>query len=364
MPICLIFLLLTGAALQAADKLDIYFIDVEAGNSTLIVAPSGQSMLIDGGVPGMVPRDMAAIQAAGLRQIDYELVTHFHMDHFGAVPGLSKEIPIVNWVDHGPAVEAHKSDEWKNAHRLRFSDDTYDSYLKQQEKGKRIVVEPGDHIPIQDLNVLVVTAGGKHIAKPAPGGGTANPWCSSTQLRAEAENEDAQSVGTLIAFGKFRFLFLGDLTWNNGVRLVCPKNLVGPVDVFLTTHHAMQVDKENGGEIISGYSACSQAEVWGLAPRVAILNYGPTWHMSKIFNWFGGPKGWDIVRKSPGLEDAWQMHYQPQGGAEHNVEDKYIANVATEKCPANWLKLTASKDGTFSITNTRTGFVKQYQARK
>ena len=96
----------------------------------------------------------------------------------------------------------------------------------------------------------------------------------------------------------------------------------------------------------------------------AILNYGPTWNVSKIFNWFGGPKGWDTVRKSPGLEDAWQMHYQPQGGVEHNVDDKHIANVATEECPANWLKLTASKDGTFSITNTRTGFVKQYQARK
>jgi len=71
------------------------------------------------------------------------------------------------------------------------------------------------------------------------------------------------------------------------------------------------------------------------------------------------------VRQSPGLEDAWQMHYQPKGGTEHNVSDQnFIANLATENCPANWLKLTASKDGSFSIANTRTGFVKQYQARK
>jgi hypothetical protein len=142
----------------------------------------------------------------------------------------------------------------------------------------------------------VLTANGKHIAKPAPGGEAASRWCDSTPLRAEAENEDAQSVGTLISFGKFRFLFLSDLTWNNGIRLVCPKNLVGPVDVFLTTHHAMQVDKENGGEAISSYS--------------------------------------------------------------------YIANLATQNCPANWLNLTDLKDGSFSIANTRTGFVKQYQTRK
>jgi competence protein ComEC len=360
-----VLLLLSALCLTAADKLDIYFIDVEAGNATLIVSPSGESMLIDGGTPNMVKRDLAAIQAAGLKQIDYLLVTHFHQDHFGAVPGLAKEAPVIHFVDHGPAVEAHKDEAWKNSRVLRFNDDLYDSYLKVREGGKHIVAAPGDHIPVKGLNVLVLTANGKHIGKPAPGGGAASRWCDSTPLRAEADNEDAQSVGTLISFGKFRFLFLGDLTWNNGIRLVCPKNLVGPVDLFLTTHHAMQVDKENGGEVISSYSACSQAEVWDLAPRVAILNYGPGWHQSPFFHWFGGPKGWDTVRQSPGLEDAWQMHYQPQGGTEHNVSDpQFIANLATEKCPANWLRLTASKDGAFSITNTRTGFVKQYQARK
>jgi hypothetical protein len=286
------------------------------------------------------------------------------MDHFGAVPDLAKQIPVANFVDHGPAVEAYKDDAWKNAHVLRFSDETYDAYLQVVKTGKHMAVAPGDHIPVKGLDVLVLTASGKQIAQPAPGGGAANRWCDSTPMRAESENEDSQSVGTLVSYGKFRFIFLGDLTWNNGRRLVCPRNMVGPVDVFLTTHHAMQVDKENGGEVISGYSACSQAEVWGLAPRVAILNYGPTWHISKIFNWFGGPKGWDTVRHSPGLETAWQMHYQPQGGTEHNVPNEFIANLALENCPANWLKLSASKDGSFSITNSRTGVTKQYQPRK
>lgn len=357
-------LFLSCLTLSAADKLDIYFIDVEAGNATLIVAPSGQSMLIDGGTPNMVKRDAAAIRAAGLSRLDYLLVTHFHMDHFGADAALAKLVPISTWVDHGPAVEAHKDEAWKNAHVLRFSDEAYDAHLEAQKGGKRLTVEAGDHIPIEGADVLVVAANGKHIATPAPGAGAANRWCDSTPLRQEAENEDAQSVGTLVSFGKFRFLFLGDLTWNNGIRLVCPTNLVGPVDVFLTTHHAMQVDPENGGDVISSYSACSQAEVWGLAPRVAILNYGPTWHRSDYFHWFGGPKGWDTVRKSPGLQDAWQMHYQPAGGAEHNVADQFIANKATANCPANWLKLTASKDGSFTITNSRTGFAKRYSPRK
>ncbi len=277
---------------------------------------------------------------------------------------LAREIPIRNFVDHGPAVEYHKDDAWKAAHVLRFLDSGYEGYLKAVESGKHITVAAGDRIPVPGLDVLVLTANGRHIATPAPGGGATNRWCDSTPLRHESENEDAQSVGTLITFGKFRFVFLGDLTWNNGVRLVCPVNLVGPVDLFITTHHAMSVDKENGGEVISGYSACSQAEVWGLAPRVAVLNYGPNWHAVPAFHWFGGPKGWDTVRHSPGLEAPWQMHYQPKGGPDYNVPEQFIANLAIGNCPANWLKLTASQDGAFNMTNTRTGFVQTYQPRK
>jgi beta-lactamase superfamily II metal-dependent hydrolase len=352
-------------ALFAAEKtLDIYFIDVEAGNATLIVSPSGQSMLIDGGTPNQAGRSIAVIKQAGLKQIDYEMVTHFHMDHFGAVAAISKQVPIANWVDHGAAVEAYKSEEWKQQHVLRFSDEAYDSYLKARESGKHIVVAAGDKIPIRGIETTVVAAGGQRIAKPMPGGGAANPWCESTPLRKDAENEDSQSVGTLIAYGKFRFLQLGDLTWNNARAVACPVNLVGPVDVFTTTHHAMSVDKENGGEVISGYSACSKAEVWGLAPRVAILNAGSRWHRSDYFHWFGGPAGWETVHNSPGLEDFWQMHYQPEGGTKYNVAEQYIANLTAENCPGHWLKLAASSDGSFRITNSRTGVTKQYQARR
>jgi len=296
----LLFVLLCALPLSAAKTLDIYFIDVEAGSATLIVSPGGQSMLIDTGTPPMARRDLAAIQDAGLKSLDYLLITHFHADHFGAVPAVAKEVRVGTFVDHGDCVEAHRSEEWKKAHVLRFSDEMYDSYLKAREGSKHLVVAAGQDVPFQGAKVTVVTSAGKQIAKPMHGAGAANQWCSTSPLRAEVENEDSQSVGTVIAYGKFRFLFLGDLTWNNDIRLVCPVNKIGPLDVFETTHHAMNVEKEHGGEVISAYSACSQAEVWGLAPRVAILNYGPTFHRSDYFGWFGGPEGWDRVRQSPG----------------------------------------------------------------
>lgn len=135
-------LLFAALSLPAAQTLDIYFIDVEAGSATLIVSPSGQSMLIDGGTPNMVARNMAAIKDAGLKQLDYELVTHFHADHYGAVPALAKQIPIRTFVDHGPAVEYHQSEEWKKAHVLRFMDELYDRYLKALEGPKHLVAVP------------------------------------------------------------------------------------------------------------------------------------------------------------------------------------------------------------------------------
>src|SRR5271170_15858 len=85
------------ATVSAASKdLQIYFIDVEGGASTLIVTPSGESLLADTGFGGNDDRDpkriLRAAQAAGLTKIDYLLITHFDGDHVGGAPALSKMI--------------------------------------------------------------------------------------------------------------------------------------------------------------------------------------------------------------------------------------------------------------------------------
>src|SRR5215471_8058730 len=103
------------AARAGTSALDIYFIDVEGGQATLIVTPSHESLLVDAGFPGAetftskagdpqkardAVRIAAAARAAGLKRIDYLLITHFHSDHDGGVPELAQLISIVTFIDH------------------------------------------------------------------------------------------------------------------------------------------------------------------------------------------------------------------------------------------------------------------------
>ena len=151
---------------QQKKALEVYFIDVEGGQSTLFVSPSGQSLLVDTGWAG--PRDAGRIagvaKLAGVSQIDYLELTHYHGDHAGGVVDLAGLIPIKNFVDHGPGAE-----ETLNVPQ------NYAAYLTVRGKGRHIQVKPGDKIPIAGIGVQVVSAAAETISKPLPRAGAANP---------------------------------------------------------------------------------------------------------------------------------------------------------------------------------------------
>lgn len=333
MRILFVFATLAAASLlHAAKTLDIYFIDVEGGQATLIASPSGQSVLIDAGWPGYNGRDagriVAAAKKAGVKKIDYYVVTHFHRDHVGGAAQLAERMPILNVVDHGQSVETTS-----DAVAL------FSAYQKVAEKSKRITVKPGDKIPLKDVTVEVLAANGEGLSQARPGAGQANPACAGVKRKEDDPTENARSVGLLFTYGDFRFIDLGDLTWNKELELVCPANKIGKVDVYLTTHH---------GTDSSGPPAILQA----LAPKVAIMNNGARKG--------GSPEAWEAVKNSPGLEDIWQLHFAVAGGKEHNVPDAFIANV-DEKCEGQFIKVSAMKTGEFTVVNHRNGHSKTYK---
>jgi beta-lactamase superfamily II metal-dependent hydrolase len=337
---------LAAAAVSAAKPLDIYFIDVEGGQSTLIVTPSGQSLLVDTGWPGFNGRDAdriaAAARKAGVKTIDYLVITHYHEDHVGGLEQLAARLKFRTVITHGPNSETNRTG---TAMSQIYRDGVAAGGARE------IVARPGDLIPIKGLDVKVVAAARQLIGKPLPGAGRANPACAGAVQKRADGSENSMSVGMLMTFGKFRFLDIGDVTQDKEFELACPVNRIGEVDLYLTTHH---------GSILSGAEVLVQA----LKPRVAIMNNGAR-------------KGGDapviqIVRRSPGLEDLWMLHYAVAAGAagnDVNVPENLIANVAESTDPAVndagfGIHVSAEEDGSFTVTNDRNTLTKKYGRRK
>lgn len=321
----------SAAALSAAPPLQIYAIDVEGGQATLLVTPTGDSLLIDAGWPGHNGRDadriLAAAKAAHVKKIDWLLVTHFHMDHVGGVYQLAQKIPIVHFVDHGSSVEKDKDGQ------ILFNE-----YASVRAKGDHIRVEAGRSIPVKGIDVQVLSAGGNVIDSPLPDAGAPNPSCSSDDLPPVTNDENGQSIGVLITYEDFRMLDMGDLTRDREYQLVCPNNKIGTVDFLLVSHH--------GSDLSS-----SAAFVHAISPRVALVDNGP--HKG------GTAEVWQTLHDTRGLLDIWQLHYAIDADKQHNSPDTFIANVDAN-CEAKWIKVTAERNGTFTVFNARNKFEKTY----
>ncbi len=330
----LCFLLLPAA--RAAQALDVYVLDVEGGKSVLLVSPAGESLLFDAGWPGYNGRDvdriLQATKAAGLKQIDYLVISHYDIDHLGDVPLLASKIPIRHFVDHGPLQTT----------RADFAP-RYNPYAALRDKGDYMAVKPGDRIPIKGLDVMVITSATKVLDKALPGVGAPNPLCDSTPEKPErtTDLEDNMSVGLLFTLGKFRMLDMADLECFYDRKLMCPNNPIGTVDVYQVSIHGQ--DK-----------GVSPALAQAIHARVAIMANGPRKG--------GDPATWPTLRNAPGMEDIWQLHYAENGTAATNPPADFIANPGAA-CEAKWIKLSAQADGSFTVTNSRNGFTKTYKPR-
>jgi beta-lactamase superfamily II metal-dependent hydrolase len=324
--------LATPVAAQSAKSLRIYSVDVEGGQSTLVVAPSGESLLVDTGWPGFDGRDAMRIQAAmkdaGVARIDHLLTTHYHRDHVGGLPQLVARVPVGEFIDHGPNRE--DSDVTRT---------DYAAYLKAIEGHARRTVHPGDSIGIPGLSIVVVTADGGHIASIPGIAPSPNPACAAEKSWPEDPTENARSTGILLTFGNFRFLDLGDLTGAKELALVCPHSPLPPVDLYLVSHHGLNQSN-------------SAALLRAIRPRVALMNNGARKG--------GSPEAWQTVHDSPGLEDLYQVHTAEASDAAHNTAQSLIANPAGIPDAGAYFKVIASATGGFSITNSRTGQTKTY----
>jgi len=319
--------------------LDIYFVDVEGGAATLIVTHAGESILIDNGNPG--PRDaeriFQAAKAADLAQIDHFIATHWHLDHYGGTEELSKRIPIKNFYDHG--IPEKSIDDPNNFPRLIAA-------YKAASNGKSRSLKAGDRIPLLNRrgapNVELLTLIGMQQTIPDRADAPENPVAKEHRAIEPDTSDNANSLGFRLQFGDWTFLDLGDLTWNTEVKLISPTDKVGPIDVYLTTHHGLNVS--NNPVVIKT-----------VRPRVAIFNNGPRKG--------GHPDVTKALRAVPGMQAIWQLHRNVTVGPELNTTPEFIANQE-EQCRGEHIKLSVERDAKYyTVQIGPNGTSRRYKTR-
>jgi competence protein ComEC len=334
---------LTGTLQAQTRTLDIYWIDVEGGAATLVVAPSGESLLYDAGweVDGRDGKRIAdVVKQAGLTKIDYFVMSHYHPDHAGGLTVLSKLVPIGHCVDRGNFVEP-ANQKW------------FDIY-KSTCDGKRTIVKAGDKIPLKGVSVDVVASNGQLIAKPVPGGGP-NPLCASAENKPAEGPENQFMVGSLFTYGRFTFLDLADLDWQKEMELACPINRLGHVTIYQAGRHGA----------LDG--AAAPGLLYAITPQVVIVNNGPRKGLGGASA--GSPKAltkhYERLAKTPGIEGIWQGHLSLlEKDKSDNTSEDMIANFEeSADCKGHWIRASVKPDGSFTITNSRNGFSRSHKAR-
>ncbi|HEY8747168.1 MAG TPA: MBL fold metallo-hydrolase [Tepidisphaeraceae bacterium] len=330
--VCIALTSLTVGAKAADNRLDVYWNDTEGGAATLIVTPAGESILIDTGNPG--GRDAQRIfktasEIAGLKQIDYLIVTHFHIDHFGGAAELSKLIPIRVVYDNG---EFTGGRERPSKEYLAFP-------------AERRVMNPGDVLPLKQLegapaiSFKCIAARQKFVDPPADA--KPNPDCEHVRKKLDDGSDNANSIVGVLGFGDFRMYAGGDLTWNVEAKLVCPINLIGKVDVYQVTHHGL--DQSNNPVVVKS-----------LAPTVAVFGNGPRKGAE--------PSTWETIKGADSIQGIYLIHKSasPKGP---NIPDEFIANVKTgAEDQGNYIRLSAEADAkSYTVTIPANGHERKFQ---
>jgi competence protein ComEC len=339
---------------EATETLDIYIIDVEGGGGTLFVSPSGESLLYDGGWPGFDGRDIdriaQAAEDAGIEQIDYFVLSHFHGDHIGDVAGISERLPIRHFVDTGIPVDVAAGEDPRQ---------TYLDYVETRSHVEHTVARPGQTIDMAGIEIQIVSAGDSVLETALAGGGQLNPYCEGFEhfgpeiTEQFGYIEDAASVGMHITYGEFRTAKMGDANSGREFELMCPINKLGSIDLYLVSRHGMEMSN-------------TEALVYALEPKVAIMNNGP--------NKGGAAQTFETLRDAPSLEDLWLNHFSIPAGDDLNPPADFIANLETGSTPvegrglvhmssASWIKVSAEANGDFTVTNSRNGYSKRYESQ-
>ena len=136
-------------------------------------------------------------------------------------------------------------------------------------------------------------------------------------------SDNARSLVFRFKFGAFDFLDAGDLTWNIEKQLVCPEDLIGPIDLYQVTHHGMDISNH-------------PTLVRSIAPTVAIMNNGPR---------KGGAAATVQLAEEPArpIEAFYALHKNQATPPEDNADPAFTANH--DPAGGQFIQVNVAPDG-------------------
>lgn len=188
--------------------LEIHAINVDQADATLVISPSGETMLIDSGDW----RDdgetvLNYLESVGVERIDHLISTHGHADHIGG---------------HAAVIEQFETEKegigqiWDSG--VSHTTQTYDRYLDAVEEHNVTLFETqeGDEIPIDGINVTVV-----------------NPPANS----AKPSDFHYNSVAVVVEYEKTVFLATGDAEIDAENRMMNEHGRALEAEIYHAGHH-------------------------------------------------------------------------------------------------------------------------------
>lgn len=326
----------------ASQALEIYFLDMFGGGSTLIVTPLNESILIDTGSREPLHRDADRIlqvcHIAEIKQIDFLITTHFHSDHFGGILEVSKRIPIRRFIDKGalPSKEEQTSEWFRQLYPL----------YKEATKEKVIPIHAGEDIQLKkDPSrkippvILHCIASEKQIEGFQ---GIIDREIEGFEMKPADETDNARSIALLLMFGRFRFLAGADITWNIEHHLVHPVNRIGKIDLYQINHHGL--DQSNNPLFLKA-----------IDPIVCVALNGPYKGIQ--------PNTFRALQQLPNVEAIYQIHYNVLYGDTGNAPAEFIAN-REDPNKGEFIKVMVEPDTRFfTVTIGTHGVKKSYPIR-
>jgi competence protein ComEC len=334
----------------SGGELQVHVLDVGPidGDSILIIAPAGKTVLIDAGDTSKSKIVVEALKRYKVAQIDYFIVTHPHPDHMGGAAAVVKAVKVLNVIDNGqePTLPPDLASEVKSSNPpVNKKTASVNKPASGRKLTNKKLSKAASITKFYDDYKDAVSQSGAHYEKAQPGTkydlgggvlltilGPTEPLFTREQLKGGGNEPNANSVVARLDYGAFSMLLPGDAEEQTEHRMLS-KDLNVQAEVLKLAHHGSKY-------------ASAEDFLKRVKPEVAIISCGE-------WNRYGHPAQAVLDRLRASNVKLYRTDLQGEitittRGKEHD----FVVKAAKDSAVDLWIGRTAQKDD-----SSRSGFI-------